>query len=78
MFTPHTTLLHTIGLELDRYGWTTCIKVTEAWADVHFKDVVQTVASDFAPFYRTVVPLRDFPIGKSADTDDCKTDNVEV
>lgn len=43
-----------------------------------FKDVVQTVVLDFTPFYRTVVPLRDFPIGKSADTHRCKTDNVEV
>lgn len=45
---------------------------------LRFKDVVQTVVLDFPPFYRTVVPLRDFPIGKSADTNSCKTNNVEV
>lgn len=45
---------------------------------LRFKDVVQTVVLDrFALFYRTVVPLRDFPIGKSADTNSC-TNNVEV
>lgn len=42
------------------------------------KDVVQTVVLDFAPFYQTVVPLRDFPISKSADTNNCKPNNVEV
>lgn len=44
---------------------------------LRFEDVVQ-MGLNFAPFYQSVVPLRDFPIGKSADINSCKMNNVEV